>query len=413
MKSRKIDDILLLTKNERGYKIRSAECDIACKGVTLMVDELSFPTKIVSNQNAISYLQKISNERILIVTDQFIEKMTIFNKLLETMRKKNDFQIFSDVIPDPPIEIISSGVSKLKNMNGTMLLAIGGGSVIDAAKGIKFIARQLEYNHNLELIVIPTTSGSGSEVTNFSIITDEITNTKHPIVLDFLQPDVAILDVEFVKSMPPMVTADTGMDVLTHILEAYVSTNSTVFSDALCEKAIVLLFEFLPLAFRDGNNQLARENVHLCSTMAGMAFNTTSLGINHSLSHAAGAKLHIPHGRLNTILMPEVIKYNSGLACSEGSINEVALEKYAYLASLLDLPNFSYQIAVKKLLEAIDKLRISLAMPKTLGEAGITKKDLQEHESSIIYDAMSDPCTLTNPINPSEDSLKKILWAVY
>lgn len=378
-----------------------------------MVDGLSFPTEIISRQSAIDYLKTISDERILVITDEFVGELPIFKNVIEVINLKNKYQVFSDVVPDPPIEVVSKGLTKLREIDGTVLLAIGGGSVIDAAKGIKFVARRMEYNHNLKLVVIPTTSGSGSEVTNFSIITDEKTNTKHPIVLDLLQPDIAILDIEFVKTMPPIVTADTGMDVLTHILEAYVSTKSTVFSDALCEKAIVLLFEFLPLAFSDGDNRLARENIHLCSTMAGMAFNVTSLGIIHSLSHSTGAKLHIPHGRLNTILMPEVIRYNSGMTYSKDAFNEVTVKKYAYLASLLELPSFNNQIAIKNLLMAIDKLRSSMDMPKTLEEAGISKSELQKHERSIIFDAISDPCTLTNPIKPSKRDLMDILWAVY
>ncbi|MBP1039522.1 iron-containing alcohol dehydrogenase [Vagococcus sp. BWB3-3] len=378
-----------------------------------MRNETIFSTKIISGQGALTSLEQYRSERFLIVTDNYLKESSGFARLLAIIGKNNQYTVFDQVLPDPPIKTISTGVGMLQESQATVILGVGGGSVIDVAKGIKFVAEKLNNQQELRLIAVPSTSGSGSEVTNFSIITDEVSTIKYPIVSDSIQPNEAILDVDFVMTMPQEVTADTGMDVLTHILEAYVSTKASDFSDALCEKAIVLLCRYLPLAYKNGDDVQARQKVHYASCMAGMAFNTTSLGVNHSLAHAAGAKLHIPHGRLNTILMPQVIQYNSGLLVKKGEAHANILKKYAELAARLDLSGSNDRLSVKNLLRKIDQLRQQLNLPKGFREYGLPKAVLVEYEKVIVEAAMTDPCTLTNPVIPNSDELSQLLWLSY
>ena len=200
-----------------------------------------------------------------------------------------------------------------------IVVALGGGSSIDAAKAIVYMAKKIEEKQNpdnqkkIKLIALPTTSGTGSEVTQFAVVTDSKTGVKIPLIDESLMPDIAILDPELVKSAPPFITADTGLDVITHALEAYVSETASDCSDCLAEKAAELAFEFLPRAYRNGYDIKARDKMHRASCLAGMAFNLVNLGVNHGIAHALGAIFHIPHGRANALVLPYVIEFNAGI----------------------------------------------------------------------------------------------------
>ena len=225
-------------------------------------------------------------------------------------------------------------------------------------------------------------------------------------------PDVAILDADLVLSLPGNITADTGMDVLTHAIEAYVSTKATDFSDALAEKAIKLVFEYLPKAYKNGQDVEAREKMHAASTLAGMAFNTASLGINHSLAHAAGAKFHVPHGRLNSILMPHVIQYNAGIEFNNRNrqaIDKTVASRYQDIAKLLGCSASSPVSGVRQLVEAIKKLQRKLEMPTSLREYGVKADAFAQYKVEISEAALHDGCTPTNPRVPTAEELLKVL----
>ena len=292
------------------------------------------------------------------------------------------------------------------------MLSIGGGSAIDASKAMYYFAKKQGAFSEAILIAIPTTSGTGSEVTDFSVITDADKGTKYPLVTSEILPDVAILDADLVMSLPSNITADTGMDVLTHAIEAYVSTEATDFSDALAEKAIKLVFEYLPKAYKNGQDVEAREKMHAASTLAGMAFNTAYLGINHSLAHAAGAKFHVPHGRLNSILMPHVIQYNAGIDLNNRgrqAADKTVASRYQDIAKLLGCSASSPVSGVRQLVEAIKKLQRKLEMPTSLREYGVKADAFAQYKVEISEAALHDGCTPTNPRVPTAEELLKVL----
>jgi 1-propanol dehydrogenase len=375
------------------------------------METISFPTELWVGENALSNLEKLKEKRIFIVTDPFMVESGGVENITRHLTNST-YTIFSDIVPDPPIDKIVSGIKQLADFQGDTIIALGGGSAIDAAKAMKFFGKRTMNNQVAQFIAIPTTSGTGSEVTNFSVITIAETETKIPLVTDEIQPDVAILDTSLVMSVPPKITADTGMDVLTHVIEAYVSTESTPVADALCEKVVKLVFENLETAYRDGQNKQARENMHLASCMAGMAFNVASLGLNHGIAHAAGARLHVPHGRMNAILLPEVIAFNSGL--ENGKVaNEETAKRYAQLAECIcPAQTKNVRMGVQQLMRQIKQLRQKLKMPATFTEYGLSKAEVQDHMDKIAEAALIDGCTRTNPIKVKQEDVIKILNSV-
>lgn len=363
---------------------------------------IDFHTQIVLGNDSLESLKVYKNERICVVTDKFMVESNMIDYVTQNIDDSNDYEVFTDIVPDPTIENVVSGVEKLAVFKPTVMIALGGGSAIDAGKAIKLMGVKLNMIPKLELVVIPTTSGTGSEVTNFSVITNKKENLKYPLVDDALQPDKAILDARLVKTVPPRVTADTGMDVLTHALEAYVSTDATEISDALAEKAADLVFTYLERAYKDGNDMEAREKIHYASCIAGLAFNQASLGLCHGIAHTVGGKLHYSHGRINGILLPSVVQYN-------GNESQRALDKYAFLARKLGLPNSRGKVGLRNLVNHIVDLRKKLDMPANFIEAGYTKEDLKQHIDSISTEALEDPTTKTNPKIPTYEDVRKIV----
>lgn len=324
------------------------------------------------------------------------------------MTRCKKVSIFGEVKPDPPIELIAQGLKFLQDEDADLVVALGGGSSIDAAKSMVLMARRA-MNKQIPLVAIPTTSGTGSEVTSFAVVTDKAAGVKYPLVSEELLPDVAILDPELVKTAPPSVTADTGFDVITHALEAYVSTQANDFSDALAEKSLEIAFRYLPLAFRDGMNLVARDKMHTASCLAGMAFDAVSLGINHGIAHALGAKFHIPHGRANAMLLPLVIAYNADVDGNFGKEDGRAAARYATIARKLGLHASTTREGVNSLVEEIRYMMRMTGTPMTLREAKVTDADLAREKESIIQSALKDPCTATNPRKPVAEDVEGIL----
>ena len=374
--------------------------------------KISYKTELHVGKGALQQLSHYKNEHILVVADPFLKTSGTLDAILANFDDSNDIVVFTDIVPDPPIETVVAGIKSAGDKPISIVLSIGGGSAIDASKAMYYFAKKQGAFSEAILIAIPTTSGTGSEVTSFSVITDAERGTKYPLVTKEILPDVAILDADLVLSLPSNITADTGMDVLTHAIEAYVSTKATDFSDALAEKAIKLVFEYLPKAYKNGQDVEAREKMHAASTLAGMAFNTASLGINHSLAHAAGAKFHVPHGRLNSILMPHVIQYNAGIEFNnrnrQATDKTVAI-RYQDIAKLLGCSASSPVSGVRQLVEAIKKLQRKLEMPTSLREYGVKADAFAQYKVEISEAALHDGCTPTNPRVPTAEELLKVL----
>lgn len=338
-------------------------------------------------------------------------KSGMINKITEYL-SPNQHEVFSEIVPDPPMELIVKGVKAVTSFKPEVIIALGGGSAIDAAKAIMDFSRKLGELKEMQFIAIPTTSGTGSEVTSFSVITDEIKHIKYPLVSDEFLPDVAILEPELVKSVPSSIVADTGMDVLTHAIEAYVSTAATDFSDALAEKAVELVFEYLLKSYRSSEDIEAKEKMHNASCIAGLAFNLASLGINHAIAHNIGGKLHIPHGRTNAILLPYVIEFNSEIEGFNPNKYSIAAKKYAQLAKLVGIEGSTTRMLVKNFIHAITKLQHEMKMPTRLQECKISLEDINKLKQEIAKGALEDACIITNPRTATAGDILEIIYKV-
>ncbi len=401
------------------------------------------PPKIYFEYNSIQYLEKMPNiSRAFIVTDKTMVKLGNVDKILHYLRRRPEYchaEIFDDVEPDPSVDTIMRGVDSMNHFQPDVIIALGGGSAMDAAKGMwmfyehpdisftgmkqKFFdIRKRTYHfpelgNKAKLVCVPTTSGTGSEVTSFAVITDKKANIKYPLADYELTPDVAIVDPQFVMSVPRSVTADTGMDVLTHAIEAYVSVLASDYTDGLALHAIRLVFKYLKRAYNNGNDREAREKMHNASCIAGMAFTNAFLGINHSLAHKLGSAYHIPHGRANAILLPYVIKYNAQkpnkFATWPKYEHFIADQRYAEIAEMLGLPCSTTEEGVQSLINAIIDLQNSMNVPRSIKSQNIDEKVFMDNLDAVADEAHADQCTPSNPRYPLISELKDILVEAY
>lgn len=373
------------------------------------MESFNIKTQIYFGDGALERLSQLNCKRAFIVTDPFMVKSGAINKITDEVSKGDiQYMVFSDIVPDPPIEVVVKGIEVMMKFNPEVVIALGGGSAIDAAKAICSFSSKVQErmdcnmknNKKIKFIAIPTTSGTGSEVTSFSVITDKSKNIKYPLVSDELLPDEAILDAELVTTVPNFITGDTGMDVLTHAIEAYVSTKATDYTDALAEKAVKLVFGNLLRAYKNGNDIEARKKMHNASCIAGVAFNNASLGLNHGMAHIVGGRFHVSHGRTNAILLPYVIEYNADLKGFNSSDYTEAAKRYSEISKILGLPSSNVRQGVKSLILAINKLLKELNMPTSLKETGIVAEDFKKEVSEMAKIAIEDRCTETNPRTP-------------
>jgi len=337
------------------------------------------------------------------------------------------------------VETVMAGKAFMDMHHPEYIIALGGGSPIDAAKGmwlfhehpdIDFDDLKLKFGDirkrtfkipplgdKCKLIAIPTTSGTGSEVTAFAVITDKEKGIKYPLADYALTPSMAIVDPELAMTMPRSVTADTGCDVLTHAIEAYVSVCATDYTDPLALQAIKMVFGYLNRAVQDGGDREAREKMHSASCIAGLAFTNAFLGINHSLAHILGSRFHVPHGRANAILLPHVIAYNASKPSKFTSFPNyekfIADQKYAEIADTLGIAGKSVKASVNNLIKQIRTLMSEVGIPLTLAEQGIDRANFMLQTLDMAYIAFDDQCTGANPRYPLVRELEDIYRQAY
>ncbi|WP_256866829.1 bifunctional acetaldehyde-CoA/alcohol dehydrogenase, partial [Streptococcus suis] len=400
------------------------------------------PSKTYFERDSIQYLQKCRDvERVMIVTDHAMVELGFLDRVIEQLdlrRNKVVYQIFSDVEPDPDITTVYKGTELMRTFKPDTIIALGGGSPMDAAKVMWLFYEQPTVDfHDLvqkfmdirkrafkfpelgkksKFIAIPTTSGTGSEVTPFAVISDKANNRKYPIADYSLTPTVAIVDPALVLTVPAHVTADTGMDVLTHATEAYVSTVANDFTDGLALQAIKLVFENLESSVKNADF-VSREKMHNASTMAGMAFANAFLGISHSMAHKIGGRFHTVHGRTNAILLPYVIRYNGTRPAKTATWPKYnyykADEKYQDIARLLGLPCSTPEEAVAAYAQAVYDLGERIGIQMNLKAQGIDEKELKEHSRELALLAYEDQCTPANPRLAMVDHMQEIIEDAY
>ncbi len=374
-------------------------------------------TKINFGENALDRLLSFTDERVLIIADPFVVSSGLIRMVTSRLEQTRvTFDIFQDVIPDPPISRVIDGVRKMIAFAPDCLLAIGGGSAIDLAKGVRKFAAEMQQSANVPLFAIPTTSGTGSEVTSFAVITDETTNHKYPLSSEDMIPDEAILDEALVKSVPATITADTGMDVMTHAFEAYVSVNNNEFSGALAEKSVEICGQFLLRSFSDNEDTHARRKMHIASCLAGLAFNSASLGLAHGMAHQLGAKFHIPHGRANAILLPYIIEYNSRIDKFSRSSKEYepCVQKYCNMARILGVNNLNEVTTIRALVAYIQFMGREMGIPSHVSEFGsISEGEYLDAIEQMAQGALLDGCTATNPRVPTKQEVIDLYRAIW
>ncbi|MGI6004714.1 MAG: bifunctional acetaldehyde-CoA/alcohol dehydrogenase [Christensenellales bacterium] len=402
------------------------------------------PPKIYFEKGAVQYLEVMPNiQKAFIVTDPTMVKLGYVDKVLYYLRKRRQYchcKIFSDVEPDPSVETIWRGVEAMNEFEPDVIIALGGGSAIDAAKGmwlfyehpdtdfdglrLKFLDIRKRAFHfpNLgkksQMVAIPTTSGTGSEVTSFSVITDKKNgNIKYPLADYELTPDVAIIDPQFVATLPKTIVADTGLDVLTHAVEAYVSVLASDYTNGLAMKAIELVFKYLPRSYENPEDSVAREKMHNASSIAGMAFSNAFLGINHSLAHKLGGEFHIPHGRANAILLPHVIAYNAELPTKFAIFPKygqyMAPYRLSQIARQLGFGGDTEAQQIENLIKEVRNLIRRLNMPMSIRECGVEEKVFLETVPSLAERAFEDQCTTANPRYPLVAELEELYKKAY
>ena len=382
------------------------------------------------------------HKRAFIVTDKFLYSTGILADLLHRLDQMGiAAEVFADVEPDPTIQLARKGVERIESFQPDVLIAVGGGSPIDAAKimwlmyehpEIRFedvamrymdirkrIVRLPELGKKAQLVAIPTTSGTGSEVTPFAVITDAETGNKYPIADYALTPNMAIIDTQLVMKLPKRLTAYSGIDALTHALEARVSVMASDYTNSLAMEAAKLVFEYLPRCYNNGPmDEEAREHMHNASTMAGMAFANAFLGVCHSMAHKLGGMYHVPHGLANAMLICEVIKFNAtDCPTKQGTFPQYkyphAKAAYANVATYCGIGGRDDDEKVANLIKAIEKLKEELEIPKSLKEYGIDEATFLAQLDDLAVKAFDDQCTGANPRYPLIEEIKQMLLNVY
>ncbi|MDF2540466.1 MAG: Alcohol dehydrogenase, class [Herbinix sp.] len=380
----------------------------------------TLPRDLYYGKGSLEMLKTLSGKKaIIVVGGGSMKRFGFLDKVVNYLTEAGFIvELFENVEPDPSVETVLRGAEAMRTFEPDWIISMGGGSPIDAAKAMwafyeypetSFEDLCIPFNfptlrQKAKFLAIPSTSGTATEVTAFSVITDYAKGIKYPLADFNITPDIAIVDPELAETMPAMLTAHTGMDALTHAVEAYVSTLNSPFTDPLAIKAIQMVFDYLPDSYK--GDKMAREQMHYGQCLAGMAFSNALLGIVHSMAHKTGAAFstgHIPHGCANAIYLPYVIKFNAKNAAG----------RYAEIAQSIGLTGATDHELTQKLCDKIDEYNAKLSIPKTLKEFGIQEEEFKEKVANIAALAVGDACTGSNPRTITPAEMEKLLTCTY
>lgn len=382
------------------------------------MSRFTLPRDLYFGENAIEEMKCLQGyKKAIIVTGGSSMKKGGFLAKLENVLHEAGLEtkLFEGVEPDPSVETVYRGAEAMREFEPDVIVAIGGGSPIDAAKAmwvfyeypekkfddIKEPFTMPKLRRKAIFVAVPSTSGTATEVTAFSVITDYSTKVKYPLADFEITPDIAILDTSIPLTMPQTLTAHTGMDALTHAIEAYVASARSDISDSMAMKAISMIFDNMVASFHGDKD--ARGKMHIAQCLAGMSFSNALLGIVHSLAHKTGAQYEIPHGCCNAIMLPYVIQYNA----------KVCAERFAEIARYLGLPGMTTAQLVNSLVDAIREMNKKLGIPASFQEAGVAEDFFKSTEDFIAENAVGDPCTASNPRPTDAANMKKVLECSY
>jgi len=349
-------------------------------------------TKVYSGSDALDVLKLYHAKRVMIVTDRFLSENGMVNSIRDSIPAA-EVLVFDKVTPDPTLSLVAKGAACCKEFRPELLIALGGGSPIDCAKAI-FLAAEL----TVPFVVIPTTSGSGSDMTSFSILTHD--GTKHPLIDGSLRPTVSILDDRFLNALPQSLIADSGMDLIAHCMEAFVAVDRCGFTDALSGYALQSAMKNLSKSYLGDCS--VRKELHEAASMAGLAFDQAGLGVCHALAHTIGGVFHIPHGRLCAMLLPAVMQYNAS----------TVVEQYALAARFCGITCATDYLAMREMIRRFELLRQMMKLPENLKQAGVSQSAWFAAKDEIMIRALQDACCRTNPVPVTLDALERICKAV-
>ncbi len=373
---------------------------------------------LVFGERAVEHLRSMDAKRAAIITDKNMVKFGYADKVKEQLEKAGiKTTIFDEVEPEPSVATVKKGAELIKKVEPDIIIGLGGGSAMDAAKTIRLLYEnpelsfedlqnpllKVDVGKKTVLVTIPTTSGTGAETTWAMVITNPEERRKLELATLDAVADVAIMDPIFTKGLPPMLTACTGLDALTHAVEAYVSEWASDFTDALALGSIRLIFKYLPDAFKNGSDIVAREHMHNAATMAGLAFGNSQAGLAHSLGHSFGALFKKHHGLSVAIMLPYVVQFNS----------KVASEKYREIAEAIGERTNSDREGVELLVKRIKELIRKVGVPLSIKELGISREEFEENLDNLVDHAWVDFCTPVNPRDPNEEELRKLFMYIY
>ncbi|HDK7136998.1 TPA: iron-containing alcohol dehydrogenase [Clostridium botulinum] len=381
------------------------------------MERFTLPRDLYFGEGSLEALKTLKGKKaVVVVGGGSMKRFGFLDKVQSYLNEAGiEVKLIEGVEPDPSVETVMNGAAVMREFEPDLIVSIGGGSPIDAAKAMwifyeypDFTFEQAvvpfgipELRQKARFVAIPSTSGTATEVTAFSVITDYKKKIKYPLADFNLTPDIAIVDPDLAQTMPVKLTAHTGMDALTHAIEAYVAGLRSVFSDPLAMQAIIMVKEYLVKSY-NGNKE-ARGQMHLAQCLAGMAFSNALLGITHSMAHKTGAVFHIPHGCANAIFLPYVIQYNS----------ESCGERYATIAKKLGLAGENQDELVKSLIEMIREMNKTMNIPLNLKEYGITEEEFKENVKYISHNAVLDACTGSNPREINDETMEKLFACTY